>query len=87
MHPVIPAARFDPRIRFRDMSASCFLHIAQLMDLGAIGVHQIRNDQDDLVIRIERWPDGEVYVRRIMDPFSPCLTGGGPQCILDEGRA
>lgn len=85
MHPMIPAARFDPRIRFRHMSASCLLHISQLMDLGAFGVHRIRNGREVMVIRIERWPDGDVYVRRLLEPMSPCLAaGGGPVCVPEN---
>jgi len=71
MHSVIPAARFDPAIKLRNLSATCLLHISQLMDLGAFGEHRIRSGQEALKIRIERWPDGEVYVRRILEPVRP----------------
>ncbi len=63
--PVIPSAKIDKSLKFREMSAACLLHISQLMDIGAYGVHKIRNGREVLVIRVERWTDDQVYVRRL----------------------
>lgn len=82
MRPVIRSARFDPGIRFKDMSSMSLLHIAQLMDIGAIGVHRIQNGREVLVIRIERWPDGDVYVRRVSERFNQ--VSGVPICVPDN---
>ncbi len=64
-------ARFDRRISFLDLDAQCLLHLSQLLELRCFGDHLLRNGKERLRIRIERWPDGEVYVRKVLDPVRP----------------
>lgn len=74
-------ARFDRDISFLDMDPMCLLHISQLLELECFGNHVIRNGRDRLAIRIERWPDDEIYVRRIDVPDSPAFRKWSPCCV------
>ncbi len=64
-------ARFDRRISFLDLDEQCLLHLSQLLELNCFGTHVLHNGRERLRIRIERWDDGEVYVRRLLDPVRP----------------
>ena len=75
------SARFDHDISFHDMDPMCLLHISQLLELECFGRHVIRNGRERLAIRIERWPDGEVYVRKLAEPDSPLFWRGSPCCV------
>lgn len=57
------SARFDKAMSFPDMDPMALLHISQLLELEAFGTHRVRNGDEILHIRIERWPDDEIYVR------------------------
>jgi hypothetical protein len=75
------SARFDKDLSFQEMDSMCLLHIAQLLELEAFGDHYIRNGRERLAIRIERWPDDEIYVRRIHHQRTPLAWRDAPCCV------